>query len=112
MGYAIVVRGGFNAAHHLPGVEICERIHGHSFQVEARVESDDLNEQFMVKDFRDLKATWNKYDHQDLNDFFPMPTAEVLARAIFDDIRYNRTSQKIVYVRVWESETAYAEYST
>ncbi len=64
----------------------------------------------MVCDFRDLKATWMKYDHSDLNDFFVMPTAEVLAKQIYDDIQKLVVSPSVI-VRVWETDDSWAEYS-
>ena len=106
--YSIVVKGKFDAAHSLPGVETCERLHGHTFQVETRISSLHLNNQDMVVDFRVIKECWKKYDHQSLNDFFDMPTAECLSRKMYDDLAMQGIP--VVYVRVWESQDCYVEY--
>jgi len=107
--YSLVVTGHFDAAHHLPGHKgPCANIHGHSFQVEIKVSGKDLNGMGMLVDFQDIKAAWKRYDHQDLNNFFIMPTAEHIAAAIFKEL--NTYDHKVKYVRIWESSDCYAEY--
>ena len=107
--YSITVSGHFDAAHRLPGVEICERLHGHSFQVECKVSSETLNDQGMVIDFRKIKGVWKQYDHRYLNDVFEMPTAENIAMEIFHQVKMAVAPALVEYVRVWESPDAYAE---
>lgn len=109
--YKVVVKGHFSAAHKLPGVLVCEQLHGHTFQVEVSVSSLVLDDQSMVTDFRHLKDAWNRFDHQCLNDFLGMPTAEVIAAFLYNEIQAKLVRQHIEYVRVWESQDAYAEYS-
>lgn len=110
--FTVVVKDKFDAAHHLPGVPVCERIHGHTFQVEVSVSAKELNDKGMVIDFRDIKTvTSGLYDHDDLNKFFDMPTAENLAKFMFYALKKNLCGQCIDYVRIWESSDAYAEYS-
>ena len=50
MSYYIKVKDAFSAAHFLTG----EGLHGHNFSVEVKVYGD-LNKEFMVMDFADLK---------------------------------------------------------
>ena len=107
--YTLRVSGDFAAAHHLPGVEICSAPHGHSWQVETQVRSEKLNNLCMVADFRDIKETWRRYDHTDLNDFFVMPTAENLSETIYNSLV--PLGVIVDWVRVWESDNAYCEYS-
>ena len=112
--YRVVVSDHFDAAHHLPGVDVCCRPHGHTFRVEACVCTSVLNPQGMVVDFRAIKQAWNKYDHDDLNDFFDMPTAENLCKMIFDDItRIVELTGRLIWVewvKIWESPDAYCEF--
>lgn len=113
MKYSIVVKGHFDAAHRLPGVKVCERLHGHSFLVECKVSSTHLNFQDMVCDFQTIKGCWNQFDHQYLNEIAPftmshLPTAENIAAAIFNQINLV-VDITVDYVRVWESPDAYAE---
>jgi len=49
----------------------------------------------------------NRLDHQYLNDFFENPTAENLAKWIFDQIGELNPE----YVEVWESEKASVRYT-
>ena len=105
--YRISIRDSFDAAHRLPGVEACQNLHGHTWNVEAVVESNKLNEG-MVVDFREIKKAWKHFDHNDLNKFFEMPTAENIAEYIYDYLRARAISVKSV--KVWESLNACVEY--
>jgi len=111
--YRIVVTDHFDAAHYLPGIEVCCNLHGHTWKVEACVCSPKLNSHLMVADFRLIKSAWKKYDHTLLNDAIPMPTAEVLCERIWDNImqviEVSNPKSFIESVRVWESENSYAE---
>ena len=56
----------------------------------------------------------NKYDHQDLNEFFAMPTAEAMVVEMFEDIR-SKLDDMFGYVRLeevklWETEDSYASF--
>ncbi len=116
----VCVISHFDAAHHLrdyPGK--CAGTHGHSFKYEVCVEGkvDNLG---MVIDFVDLKAMLeaeveNVLDHRDLNkiDYFKVanPTAENLAKYIYGLLAVKLPPLCfLVYVKVWESEQAYAQY--
>ena len=105
------IEGSFDAAHHLPGYPgACAKVHGHRFKVKVMFRKKKLNNMGMVIDFQEIKSTWKKYDHQDLNDFFEMPTAENIAYAIWDDIVDIAKTVKDIEVTVWESENSYAKY--
>ena len=51
--YSVKVVNGFSAAHFIS--EISEGLHGHNFKVVVKV-SGNLDEHFMVLDFRDIEA--------------------------------------------------------
>lgn len=74
----------FDAAHQLPWHEgKCRRLHGHTYRLEVSV-AGPINENGIVVDFDEISAVVKRtivrrFDHQFLNDFFPNPTAELLA---------------------------------
>jgi 6-pyruvoyltetrahydropterin/6-carboxytetrahydropterin synthase len=73
----------------------------------------EVDETGMVIDFYHLKKEVNKLDHVNLNDLFDFPTtAENLAVYMTKQL-FEMGDDKLqsVRVRVWETETAYAEYS-
>ena len=119
--YEIKIKGDFAAAHNLRDVGgKCESLHGHNFTVEVAVESEVLDEQGMVMDFRLLKdktrAVLEILDHRYLNElsFFgnTNPSSENLAAYIFDEIarQADQGSRRVSWVSVWESENSRATY--
>ena len=43
--YEVLVKSGFSGAHHLRGYRgRCEKLHGHNWNVEARFETDTLDD--------------------------------------------------------------------
>ena len=109
----------FCAAHSLPGHEKCGYVHGHNYKVVVCFQG--LNEDDMVVDFgtikEQVKPLVDQLDHRNLNDFITHPTAENIAKMIFNSIREHRWSmspgmaKKLVYVEVWETPTTCARYS-
>jgi len=85
----------------------CERTHGHNWIVIISLRKDRLNDYGMVVDFSFIK-TWlmTTFDHQNLNDILPQPTAENIAYFIFK--RYE--SDGCFKVVVQESEGNEAIY--
>jgi 6-pyruvoyltetrahydropterin/6-carboxytetrahydropterin synthase len=118
--YELTVKGHFDAAHHLYGYEgECRNLHGHTWDVEATVASDALNEIGIVYDFKDLKADLARilddYDHVLINEVEPFdktsPTAENLARVIAERLSGAvAPSVRVVEVAVWESPIAKLVY--
>jgi len=92
-----------SAAHHLPSHEKCGAVHGHNYKIEVWCQSEMLLHG-MVVDFGEIKRVCMEYDHKNLNEFHDVPTAETLARALFDKIK------NCLKVRVWETDSSYAEY--
>ena len=114
--YRLVIRSSFAAAHcliHYQGD--CENLHGHNWKVEVVARSASLDGLGMVMDFRRLKdltdQVLGRLDHEYLNEVEPFtklnPTAENIARYIYDEIsRYAPLHR----VNVFETESSVASY--
>ena len=80
----------FAAAHRLPRYEgPCFRMHGHNYRFFVAVEGDVDPRSGMIADFGDLKRVVQEHvlarvDHRDLNDLLENPTAENIARWIWE----------------------------
>jgi 6-pyruvoyltetrahydropterin/6-carboxytetrahydropterin synthase len=119
--YRISAEAGFSSAHLLrdyPGK--CARFHGHNWKVRLTVRTETLDERGMAVDFTNLKAFLKEiiapFDHQDLNRVPPFdkqnPTAENLARVIFEDAEKKLPQgQAVDKVELWETEKNRVEYS-
>lgn len=104
----------FSAAHHLPGVpegHKCRRVHGHNYTLTVRLRAAELRGG-MVRDYGELQpvADWlgMLFDHRDLNEALPNPTAEVLAHAVFD--RFKGEFPELYAVTVSETPGTTATY--
>lgn len=126
----ITKRATFEAAHHLPNhYSKCANLHGHSYKLEVTISGEidkedietsseaGINPEFgMVLDFGTLKIAMSKlvdkYDHSNLNDYFKLPTAEIMAVSIFNDlvVELAHYNVKVESVKLWETESSYAEY--
>lgn len=123
---SICKRYTFEAAHHLPGHNgKCARPHGHSYKVEVEVSGslnlDEGASDFrMIMDFKDLDTKVNKVldtlDHYDLNAIIPgRTTAENIVIFLVDQIGLALgtspiSDPRLIRVRLWETEKAYAEW--
>ena len=115
--YLLSAEAMFSAAHTLPGVEMCERFHGHNWRVRltVRVPEEALDAQGMGVDFRRIeelaKGCVADFEHRYLNDLAPFrdrpPTAERLARVICERARegLGRVAPvaTVMEVEVWET---------
>ena len=101
-------RGEISAAHclDLPYESKCTHIHGHNYIVEVWIYGP-LDKQGMVRDFSSIKSTVMTFDHANLNDTFPQPTAETLAGHLAQELGAGPSER--VRVRVWEDRDSYAE---
>jgi len=90
--YVLRVHGEFAAAHVLRGYPgACERIHGHTWKVEAEVVAHELDAIGMALDFRELHRALDgvlaELDHRLLNEVPPFtdmnPTAENVAAYVY-----------------------------
>lgn len=118
--YELTVKAHFDAAHALRGYPgECRNLHGHTWDVEATVQGEDLDSIDIVYDFKQLKAdlatVLERYDHGYLNDVPPFdtlsPTAENLARVIYDAMVEQVGAQvSVKEIAVWESPVAKIVY--
>ncbi len=122
--YLLSAETAFAAAHTLPGVEKCERMHGHNWRVRltVRVEEGALDPGGMAVDFRiiedALRDSVVEFDHAYLNDLEPFkqrpPTAERIARVVCERaggrIGTEAPVAEIVSVEVWETPHYRVEY--
>lgn len=112
MSWILKVKDKFPAAHFLKNYKgKCEKIHGHTFQVEVEVEATKLDETGIGIDFTLIKQELFKIlpDHAHLNEVYDFnPSAENLARHFFHELKKHFP---VIRVTVWESEDASATYS-
>lgn len=119
--YEIKIIRRFAAAHKLRGYRgQCEKIHGHTFKVEVKVQARKLDRLGLVMDFHDLKELADEIitclDHELLNELAPFkkvnPTSENIARYIYDELKtqVGKNGPKLKKVTVWESEDSAASY--
>lgn len=120
--YDLTIIAEFEAAHQLPDYPgKCCRLHGHNWKVEVTVTGHELNHLGMVMDFKDLKAEVGKVietlDHYYLNELSPFktinPTAENIAKYIYDSLAGLSTFQQTIKIRcvqVWESPRSAVKY--
>ena len=113
--FTLTVNASFSAAHFLRDYNgPCETMHGHNFRVEARVSGTELNEIGIVVDFKVIKKLLRevtaRLDHKVLDQIPPFdtlnPTAENIARHIFDEVapRVAEAGARLESVGVWETE--------
>lgn len=107
----------FAAAHYLPNVadgHKCRRLHGHSYRVILGLEGALAPHEGWVQDYGEIVAAFTpllaRFDHICLNDLpgLANPTAEALARYIYDALRPDLPL--LTDVTVCESETSTAIY--
>jgi 6-pyruvoyltetrahydropterin/6-carboxytetrahydropterin synthase len=130
MAWLLVVKGKFDAAHRLAGYPgSCADVHGHTWKVEVAVKVDKLNDLGIGVDFKLLKTALesilSEFDHGVLMrkgdvmfekmltktvEFPENPTAEVIAMEVYRRMKTKLGVIRLEWVRVWESENAYAEY--
>jgi 6-pyruvoyltetrahydropterin/6-carboxytetrahydropterin synthase len=112
MSWTLKVRDKFSAAHFLKEYKgKCERLHGHTFQVEVAIAVRELAPTGLGYDFTEIKKTLAAAlpDHALLNDVYPFnPSAENLARHLYGELK---KTYPVRAVTVWESDDASATYS-
>ena len=115
--YIIAKEYHFSASHqllHLPDAHPCARMHGHNYLVEVELQSEHLNADGFVRDYRELDALKiyidETFDHRHLNDVLgdDKVTAEHLARHFYDWCKAKWP--EVTSVRVKETPRTVAEY--
>ena len=112
--WTIRKRFKFEAAHHLPGHELCGSNHGHSWKGEIVLQGNKLNKMGMLRDFTYLDSLLRDpletLDHSDLNDIFQFPSCELVAKWLYDVLVLDRKLPELVAVVIQETEDGGAEY--
>ena len=112
MSWTLKVRDKFSAAHYLREYKgKCEKVHGHTFQIEVEIAVKELDAAGIGVDFTEIKKRLATIlpDHTLLNDVFLFnPSAENLSRHLFQELK---KFYPVKAVTVWESEDASATYS-
>ncbi len=112
MSWTLRVRDRFSAAHYLKGYRgKCERIHGHTFQVEVAIVVRELDPAGIGFDFIEVKKALAAAlpDHALLNEVLPFnPSAENIARHLYGELK---KTYPVRSVTVWESDDASATYA-
>jgi 6-pyruvoyltetrahydropterin/6-carboxytetrahydropterin synthase len=103
----------FDAAHNLVRYHgKCERLHGHTYRMSVAVKGTP-DDEGMVVDFLEVKRIVNeevvsKFDHAYLNDMFEQPSAENVARFVFErlDPLIRGENYALHEVELWESPSS------
>lgn len=100
----------------------CKNLHGHSYKLEVEISGeihkDGLADHGMIVDFGVLKTIISPLletiDHQNLNDIYLYPTAELMVDSISESLQrlLSQGAGRICLerVRLWETDTSYAEW--
>lgn len=98
-----------DCAHSVKALDGCHLNHGHTYKVEVVV-SGELKDGIVI-DFKSLREiarrAMNKYDHKDLSQFFDVPSCEIVAQALFADLKQELPG--LLSVRCWEGYAKWAE---
>jgi 6-pyruvoyltetrahydropterin/6-carboxytetrahydropterin synthase len=121
--YVVSVQAHYDSAHYLRNYHgKCERLHGHRYVVEAALATQKLDASGLAFDFvdvkRELRGLADELDHTNLNDLPQFaeiePSAENQARYFYEELKKRlppAMSEALLYVRVWETPTQWAQYS-
>jgi 6-pyruvoyltetrahydropterin/6-carboxytetrahydropterin synthase len=121
--YVVCVEAHYDSAHFLRNYHgKCERLHGHRYVVQVALGADEVDDSGIAFDFVAVKGRLreiaDELDHNNLNDLPPFtdvePSAENQARYFFDELKRRlplSMGHAILYARVWETPTQWAQYS-
>jgi 6-pyruvoyltetrahydropterin/6-carboxytetrahydropterin synthase len=118
--YTVRIEDGFAAAHFLTRYHgKCERLHGHNYKVFVTAAGTELDDGGMLVDFGILKAALRRItaelDHSSLNDHPAFsdgcPSAERIARFIFERMRSEMPETRFTLVEVYETDRNRATYA-
>jgi len=118
--YEVLVEKKFSAAHYLRDYHgHDEPLHGHNWKVQVRLRGKDLvkPEEYLA-DFaevdRALDQAIARVDYKNLNEVPPFdrrnPTAENLARWLYDELARSFPQGLLAGVTVWETENGAASF--
>lgn len=121
--FEIKVSAEFEAAHRVAGYPgKCDRLHGHSWVVEASVIGSKLDNLGMLVDFKLVKGRLRELletlDHRMLNELPAFeninPTAENIAQYVYNEMNkaeFFNDNAKLKYIQVWESPKSSVIYT-
>ena len=116
--YEIAKSFEFAASHQLPHVapeHPCHRLHGHNYVVTLHLRKHSLDYDGMVADYNDLKVfkRWidDTLDHRHLNDIIINPTAERIAKWIYENAPNEYWHELIYKVVINETNSTEATYT-
>ena len=115
--YFLSADTSFSAAHTLPGVDMCERMHGHNWRVRLTIQfkEDGLDKVGMGVDFRLVEKVIRDavadFEHRYLNELEPFrqraPTAEHIAQLVASrataGLRAVAPAATVAEVELWET---------
>lgn len=114
--FTISKKFSFSASHIIEGLpegHKCARLHGHNYEVEVVLQSEELDEVGFVVDYGDLDPLKNfideTLDHRHLNDVLTPTTAEAIARFLYKKAK--SLWPQTTAVRVSETPKTWAEYT-
>ena len=119
--YQLCVEQHFDAAHYLREYQgKCEALHGHRYQVVAKIKTTQINDIGLAYDFtvlkRNLDDILSRFDHTCLNDVPPFdkinPSSENIASTIYDELgpKLAGAPVSLSCVEVWESPDSWVAY--
>ena len=121
--FEIKVSAEFEAAHRVAGYPgKCDRLHGHSWVVEASVIGSKLDNLGMLVDFKLVKGRLRELletlDHRMLNEMPAFeninPPAENIAQYVYNEMKkaeFFNDNAKLKYIQVWESPKSSVIYT-
>lgn len=117
--YTLRVLERFEAAHALRSYKgEPEPVHGHSWRVEAILETDRLDDEGMAFDFVEIKSALRdlagRFHHGHINDVPPFdtlsPTTEHIARWFHESLVERLPTAPVAAITVWEGPDCAATY--
>ncbi len=86
--YTLIKTVEIDSAHFLPNyIGKCANLHGHRWMIKVNIQAKKLNSSGMVMDFTVIKEIVNKLDHETINEFVAVPTAEKIAKYFYGEIK-------------------------
>lgn len=104
----------FDAAHYLTKYHgKCEKLHGHTYKLHVTVKGE-VGDDGMVIDFVELKKivkerVISKLDHTLINDLLDNPSAELMAKWIWDQLK-DLPQAELHEIKLWETSTSFVTY--
>jgi len=100
--------GTFDSAHRIKGHSKCGRLHGHTYKYEIWISTETLDKEFnFVLDYHTIKNYFDTKDHSDIILEDSAEMISILAYKYFKKI----LPDAVIKVRIWETQSSYAQYT-